>query len=68
MAENVYVTDLNYRINPEDFNTFKRYISCVVWKVLIKQICLLDYTIIIVNTVQCHSICRYLLPLHVSVS
>jgi hypothetical protein len=28
----------------------------------------MNYRIIIVNTVQCGSICRYLLPLHISVS
>jgi hypothetical protein len=36
--------------------------------ILVRHTSKLNYRIIIVNTVQCDSICRYLLPLHVSVS
>jgi hypothetical protein len=55
----------------------KEYLKCGKLLTLFKSYCsilvcfvkesLLNYRII-VNTVQCDSICRYLLPLHVSIS
>jgi hypothetical protein len=36
------------------------------WRVLVNT--LMNYKIVTVDTVQCDSICRYLMPLHVSVS
>jgi hypothetical protein len=59
--------------NKQKFPVETRNIRAVVTRLLVLETfhvnsVIINYRIIIVNTVQCDSICRYLLPLHVSVS